>query len=220
MLIFTQVLAFEEVSSSKIPSPYGHTKDRSIASITHGRSQSQQLSSQRVPPSRAHQQGNRARAPSDPFIDATPSPVSRSAPSSYPSANPSVFLNSTPSDNDDFTSPFVGNNEDVAARYGGTDNEDEPEDYMRVWTSPDLTNPEILELLKLFPSFVSRRPLPRFPAQSAKQPDIEEGEDDLEGKQIQFGTGSMWVSSKQRSDGWEGNWWARFMLWWKRLLCC
>jgi hypothetical protein len=98
--------------------------------------------------------------------------------------------------------------------------DDDQEEFMRTWSSPDLTNPEILELLKLFPSFVSRRPLPRFPTPPPRQPDIEEGEDDAEGKQIRFGTGSMWVSAKQRSDGWEGSWWTRFILWWKRVFSC
>jgi hypothetical protein len=93
---------------------------------------------------------------------------------------------------------------------------------MRTWTSPDLANPEILELLKLFPAFVSRRTLPRFPTpQPGRAADIEEGEDDnMEGKQIRFGTGSMWISVRQRSDGWEGNWWVRFVLWWKRVFSC
>jgi hypothetical protein len=66
----------------------------------------------------------------------------------------------------------------------------------------------------LFPSFVSRRPLPRFPViPHSRHVDIEEGEDEgLEGRQLHFGTGSMWASSKQRSDAWKGGWWTRFVI--------
>ncbi|KAI0309033.1 hypothetical protein OF83DRAFT_1089351 [Amylostereum chailletii] len=34
--------------------------------------------------------------------------------------------------------------------------------YMRTWLAPDLDDPELLELLKVFPSFISKRALPRF----------------------------------------------------------
>jgi hypothetical protein len=98
--------------------------------------------------------------------------------------------------------------------------DDTDEQYMRIWTSPDLTNPELLELLKIFPSFVSRRPLPRFPIPTSRHVDIEEGDDEgIEGRQIQFGTGSMWVSSRLRSSGWAGGWWTRVILWWRRTFC-
>lgn len=97
---------------------------------------------------------------------------------------------------------------------------DDPDEYMRIWTSPDLSNPELLELLKVFPSFVSRRPLPRFPTPSSRHADIEEGDGEGgEGKRVHFGTGSMWVSSKQRSDEWNGGWWTRFILWWRKVFC-
>lgn len=50
--------------------------------------------------------------------------------------------------------------------------------------------------------------------------DIEEGEEERgEGKEIRFGTGTMWVSSKRRSEGYKGDWWTRFVLWWRRLFC-
>jgi hypothetical protein len=78
--------------------------------------------------------------------------------------------------------------------------------------------------LKFFHLFITRRSLPRFPVTSdpRRHADIEEGEDDRErgeGKEIRFGTGTMWVSSKQRSDGYQGGWWTRFVLWWRRLFC-
>ncbi|KAJ2917750.1 hypothetical protein MD484_g2634, partial [Candolleomyces efflorescens] len=157
------VLAFEEVSSSRLPSPYN--KDMGLAAL-HGRSHSQPLSHRT-----STIQPKRARAPSDPFLDASPS-VSRPTPS--PSAN-------TPTDTP--SSPFSGYGDDIMGQLVGGDptlDDDAQEEFMRTWSSPDLTNPEILELLKLFPSFVSRRPLPRFPTPPPRQPDIEEGEDDAE----------------------------------------
>ncbi|KAF9010541.1 hypothetical protein BDQ17DRAFT_1397237 [Cyathus striatus] len=104
---------------------------------------------------------------------------------------------------------------------GDMDYDEDNEEYLRVWTSPDLADPEILNLLNLFPSFVSRRHLPRFPLiTGSRNHDIEEGEEDgMESKIIHFGTGSMWTSSIQRGDGWEGSWWTRFVLWWRRLFC-
>ena len=98
--------------------------------------------------------------------------------------------------------------------------DDSEEQYLHVWTSPDLSNPEILRLIELFPVFVSRRPLPRFPVPQSRHVDIEEGEDEgLEGRQIHFGTGSMWVSSKVRTDSWEGSFWAMFISWWRKVFC-
>jgi hypothetical protein len=114
-------------------------------------------------------------------------------------------------------SPISITQDDISTYY-----DDEDEQYLRVWTSPDLTNPEILRLVKLFPPFISRRPFPRFPVpnNSSGQVDIEEGDDDgVEGRHIHFGTGSMCVSSKQRTDAWEGGCCTRFVMWWKRIFC-
>jgi hypothetical protein len=174
------------------------------------RSQSQPLPSFAV-----SVQPKRARAPSDPFLD-TPSASSRSALQSH---TPGF---ATPVEGR--SSPFTGFGEEILANTSIAGdlafNGEEETDYMRIWTSPDLTNPELLELIELFPSFVTRRPLPRFPAPPARLPDLEEGEDELEGKQIHFGTGSMWVSNQERGDGWDGSWWLRFVLWWKRMFSC
>ncbi|KAI6135740.1 hypothetical protein EV401DRAFT_2203345 [Pisolithus croceorrhizus] len=100
-------------------------------------------------------------------------------------------------------------------------NMEESEVHMRTWTAPDLSNPEYLSLLTVFPSFITRRPLPRFPvAKNPRVGDIEEGEDERgEGKEIRFGTGVMWVSSKRRSEGYRGHWWRRLVLWWRGLFC-
>jgi hypothetical protein len=108
----------------------------------------------------------------------------------------------------------------ISITHDDTVYDDADEQYLRVWTFPDLANPEILQLVKSFPAFVSRRPFPRFPVLNSRHVDIEEGDDDgLEARQIQFGTGSMTVSSKQRTDAWEGGWWTRFIMWWKRIFC-
>ncbi|KAF9568016.1 hypothetical protein CPC08DRAFT_485931 [Agrocybe pediades] len=213
------VLAFEEMPSSKMTaSLYGHRKDLSLRS-THSRVQSQPLPSQGTDVALSVQP-KRARAPSDPFLDA---PQSRSLGSSSHSPNSDSILASSgtdvepppPSPN---VAPDGGTFPSALEDMYGDDNEE----YLRVWTSPDLSNPEILRLLDLFPAFVSRRPLPRFPVPKVRHMDIEEGEDeDLEGRtaSIRFGTGQMWLSSKQRSESWEGSWWTKFVMWWRKLFC-
>lgn len=213
------VLAFEETPSPKTSgSLYGHRKDSSLP-VLHSRAVSQPLPSNQKPyEAAASVQPKRARAPSDPFLDA---PQSRSIASSSQSTNAESLLSSSKPHAEDISNsvPRYGDNaipplqEDVIY-------DDDDDQFLRTWTSPDLSNPEILQLLELFPPFVSRRPLPRFPVSHSRHVDIEEGEDEgLEGRQIHFGTGSMWVSSKQRSDAWEGDWWTRFMMWWRRLFC-
>jgi hypothetical protein len=64
--------------------------------------------------------------------------------------------------------------------------------------------------------------MPRFSVsgRSGRQPDVEEGDDEGgEGTRIRVGTGSMWISTKERSEGWEGGWWERFVNWFRRVLC-
>ncbi|TFK44372.1 hypothetical protein BDQ12DRAFT_672864 [Crucibulum laeve] len=222
--ILKGVLAFEEASSSKTHSPvYDHRKVTRLSTI-HSRSQSQPLPSDQKPFTVATTvQPKRARAPSDPFLD-TPPPLSHSvaSSSSHSSANTAALLAISVPDGEEPSSPTsaFGDDPPPSGRGEFTYNDDDGE-YLRVWTSPDLTNPEFVELLQLFPSFVSRRPLPRFPTSTIpRHHDIEEGDDDgMEGKLIRFGTGSMWVSMKERSDGWEGGWWTRFILWWRRIFC-
>jgi hypothetical protein len=94
---------------------------------------------------------------------------------------------------------------------------------MRIWTSPDLPNREFLQLLKVFPTFITRRATPRFPNHASD----EHSPTDLEAGQgfsaavgdIQVGTGKMWVSAQPRAKGWEGNWWTRFKHWWHQVFC-
>lgn len=88
--------------------------------------------------------------------------------------------------------------------------------YMRIWIAPDLSNVEYLALLQLFPAFVMRNPLPRFPVMKGRARDIEEGGDGARGE-IRIGTGNMWIGAKSRHPGWQGSWWTRFKLWLRTL---
>lgn len=93
--------------------------------------------------------------------------------------------------------------------------------YMRTWIAPDLPNVEYLALLKVFPSFVMRNPLPRFPVTKAVPArDVEEGGDTAEARnEIRVGTGTMWIGSQARRGGWQGSLWTRFKLWLRTLFC-
>ncbi|KAG6837516.1 hypothetical protein H0H93_008441 [Arthromyces matolae] len=212
-----QVLAFEDFLSSKHSSSnVGLSPD---PAAVHSRSQSQPLPSDRKPPKiNSIVQPKRARAPSDPFLD-TPALSRQVAPAlSHSSAGATTALLSGPT-HDGITEESHSLEDNLTTSYNVGNGSGTDEDYMRIWTSPDLTNPELLELLKLFPAFVSRRPLPRFAGSNARHPDIEEGDDeDVEGNRIHIGTGSLWVSSRPRLDGWQGGWWTRFVLWWRRMV--
>jgi len=185
-----QVLAFEEITSPKSP----QRKQQPPLAAAHSRAHSQPLPSNQKHAEVAVQP-KRARAPSDPFLDAPNAP------------------------------PLTSNTEEEPPGFAATqedlfDDDDGEGPYLRIWTSPDLANPEIHALLKLFPAFITRRALPRFNASNTAQLDIEEGEDDSpEGQQIRFGTGLMWISSKERTGAWEGGWWERFLMWWRRIFC-
>jgi len=207
------VLAFEDVLSSK----NSHTSQGIFPDSTiHARSHSQPLPSEQRSAITVYPK--RTRAPSDPFLD---TPVSlRSVVTTSSSGDTSTALGVLGSDRrEDLSSPTHEEHMPFASR-GELAFDDTDEVYLRIWTSPDLSNPELLDLLKIFPPFISRRALPRFPIPTPRHPDIEEGDDEgIEGKQIQFGTGSMWVSLRPRSSGWAGGWWTRIMLWWRRMFC-
>ncbi|KAJ6587111.1 hypothetical protein DFH09DRAFT_246142 [Mycena vulgaris] len=206
------VLAFEERPSSKrASSAVNYAVDD--ASLAHARSKSQPILSQATDsaPSRTVQP-KRARAPSDPFLD---TPALSSSLSSSPSSGTSALVTPTedaPPSNATFYADDPQQQSSLAF-------DDSDEEFLRIWTSPDLPNPEYIDLLRVFPTFLTRRALPRFPITSAPK-DIEEGFDvGDEGKVLRFGTGSMWVSSIPRGDDWEGGWWTRFCLWWKQVFC-
>jgi len=205
--ILKGVLAFEEVPTSRTSSTPGD-EEHPDASLIHSRSQSQPLFSEQKPTNTV--QTKRGRAPSDPFLD-TPM-LSRSVGSS--SSNATLLA----SDNsEEPLNPVLSLTEEIIRPRVEPPCDDSEEEYMRTWTSPDLTNPEYLNLVKVFPSHITRRTLPYFPTPKGPS-DLEAGLDDVaEGKQVRCGTGTLRVSSMQRSDGWDGGWWNRFVLWWRRL---
>ncbi|KXN91024.1 hypothetical protein AN958_03091 [Leucoagaricus sp. SymC.cos] len=187
------VLAFEEQPSSKhFGASYDSRKFSNLSPI-RSRSQSQALSSNAKPPPIPPSVGcsKRARAPSDPFLDTpTPSRSVATSSSNLPAATTGIRPSEEPA------TPATAFGDDVTIPLQFEDHEDEVErDYMRMWTSPDLTDPEILQLLNLFPSFVSRRALPRFPVTNTpRSRDIEYGEDTDESNRVRFGTGSILIA--------------------------
>ncbi|KAG6329452.1 hypothetical protein ID866_9637 [Astraeus odoratus] len=219
------VLAFEDAPSTNVISGYGSR----LPSSSHSRCRSQPLPSgndAQATPITVTSQAKRARAPSDPFLD-MPS-LSHSA--STQSSGATLPLVSSAGENaEDCVSPTT-----LHEQPGGDEGEqlslpplhsdfgmDESEVHLRVWSAPDLSNPEYLSLLTIFPSFITRRSLPRFPvSKNTRVADIEEGEEERgEGKEIRFGTGTMWVSCKRRGERYKGDWWTRFVLWWRGLFC-
>ncbi|KAI0374094.1 hypothetical protein BV20DRAFT_936483 [Pilatotrama ljubarskyi] len=222
------VLAFEETTSlSRSPSTNSSVQYNAFAPLSpiHSRSQSQPLpsesaaptSAKKTPPISSRTQTKRPRAPSDPFMD-TPA-----LSTSCSSANTGLSTASSSAADEPIT-PRTPNAEldDLFMRAPPGRDFCESDGYMRTWTAPDLPNPEFLTLLTLFPPFITRNTLPRFPVtRLADRPvDIEEGEVmDGERKVIKVGTGTMWLGTKRRADGWQGGWWTRFKLWLARVFC-
>ncbi|KAG8931146.1 hypothetical protein FRC03_010546 [Tulasnella sp. 419] len=93
---------------------------------------------------------------------------------------------------------------------------------LRIWTFPPyISNPEINSMLGLFPTFITKKPVPRFTALSTKGKNkdmlknLEEGGPtprELRGE-LKKGTGTFWVGESCRDDGWRGGFWARFKEW-------
>ncbi|KAI0305451.1 hypothetical protein B0F90DRAFT_1666348 [Multifurca ochricompacta] len=223
------VLGFEEspskrTSTSTLGSPIHNT-----SSPAHTRSRSQPLRLKLPVPTHRNlstQEGplaKRPRAPSDPFLD---TPALSHSYSSSPLSS-AVPLSASLSDTiEDPPSPITPPQEieDIfnprpTATYGPQEMDEES---MRTWTSPDLTNPEILQLLKVFPTFITSRATPRFPKSASPNlrpsPDLEAGQESS-AAEIRIGTGKMWVSTRPRANGWEGNWWTKFKNWWHQLFC-
>lgn len=202
-----QVLAFEEQPSGKhFGTTYGSTPPP-----LYPDAQSQHPISSESPP--LSDSGKQVRAPHDPFSD-TPPPLPLRSVGATSLAITAVKLSEEP------LTPTTATGYDISKVLPNNGGEqDMEEEYMRIWTSPDLSNPDVLQLLGLFPPFVSRRILPRFHGPAARPADIEGGEDASPRTRVRYGTGSMWISSKQRSDGWDGSWWTNFVHWWKRVFC-
>ncbi|KIK27963.1 hypothetical protein PISMIDRAFT_27801 [Pisolithus microcarpus 441] len=214
------VLAFEDVPSANSRSGFGYQSPSAHAFLSQYSPSGINVS---ATPTAMSTETKRTRAPSDPFLDMPPLSHSASTQSSN-TTTPHL-----PSGNEERAPPVIFNEQvdedgEVPMLLPPLRSEldmEESEVHMRTWTAPDLSNPEYLSLLTVFPSFITRRPLPRFPvAKNPRVTDIEEGEDERgEGKEIRFGTGTMWVSSKHRSEGYRGHWWTRFVLWWRGLFC-
>lgn len=213
------VLAFEDVPSASSKGGYGYQSPSAHAFLTQHSPSGINAS---TTPTAMSAETKRTRAPSDPFLDMPPLSHSASTQSSntttpHPPGNeeraPPVTFNEQVDEDGEVPMllPPLRSELDI----------EESDVHMRTWTAPDLSNPEYLSLLTVFPSFITRRPLPRFAvAKNPRVADIEEGEDERgEGKEIRFGTGTMWVSSKHRSEGYRGHWWTRFVLWWRGLFC-
>ncbi|KAK7692565.1 hypothetical protein QCA50_004195 [Cerrena zonata] len=218
------VLGFEELLSSRRSSSTPNSPYPTISRV-HSRSQSQPLPSQQLsapsypqksPPIISTTLPKRARAPSDPFLDTPPLSTS------YSSGNTTAQLSTSGSSTVDEPPTPVTPRDDPTDYFNSSAGRELPDldEYLRTWTAPDLSEPEYLNLLTIFPTFIVRHPLPTFPvpSKSRRFPDIEEGEAVVEErKDIRVGTGTMWVGPKTRSPGWQGSWWTRFKLWWKRL---
>jgi len=98
------------------------------------------------------------------------------------------------------------------------------EQHLRIWAAPDLSNPEYLSFLALFPSNISRREVPLFKTpnrKARKQHDIEAGPNHGEEKEgVECGTGRMWVGATDRSlTMMKGGLWDRFLSWWRSIFC-
>ncbi|KAF8124966.1 hypothetical protein EV363DRAFT_1177302 [Boletus edulis] len=218
------VLAFEEVPSSGAKCSFGSHLPSSSLSIGNSISISTPSTSRAPKPSPISMatHSKRARAPSDPFLDMPALSHSLPSASSYSSGvtipPPSIAEN--PEDGPPPQDPDVEEELQLAPLRSDVPSE-EDDVYLRIWTTPSLPNPEYLSLLTVFPSFITRGSPPRFPISShPRATDIEEGEEEgEEGKEIRYGTGSMWVSAKRRSDGYKGGLWTRFILWWRRVFC-
>ncbi|KAJ6499045.1 hypothetical protein C8R45DRAFT_1052068 [Mycena sanguinolenta] len=210
------VLAFEETPSNKRASSAIINSYTPPASTPHLRSNSQPITSiSPDPPASKTVQAKRARAPSDPFLD---TPALSGSLSSSPSSGTSALLVTPTTEDTPLPNASPTQSKSAAALYAD-DPFDEEDEFLRIWTAPDLPDPEYMILLSVFPGFITRRALPRFPVVSRPK-DLEEGLNvGGDERQLQFGTGTMWVGSIARADGWEGGWWTRFCLWWKQLFC-
>lgn len=163
----------------------------------------------------------RPRSPSDPFLD-TPA-LSRSIATSSSQSGTLHGHPRLPSDDS------ADNNEGTETTKKATTfvqpfRPDDDQPHLRVWITPELDNPELQALVSLFPNFISKQSLPRFPLNQTRtrrnEQTLEEGLADMTGerKEVSCGTGRIWVGEKLR-HGYRGSWWHRFTQWWGRLFC-
>lgn len=97
------------------------------------------------------------------------------------------------------------------------------EQNLRIWIFPDISNPELLSLLSLFPSSISRREVPLFkpPGSNSRKRDLEAGLGEGEEKEeVKCGAGRMWIGATERSlSTMKGGLWDRFISWWHSIFC-
>lgn len=161
----------------------------------------------------------RPRSPSDPFLD---TPTLSHSVASTASGTATLNSNNATTEADDRLTELPSNlNQQTKETFDPDEDNEGP--FLRVWTVADLGNPELQALISLFPDFLARHALPRFPIQASKgyMPDVEAGLNPIEERgEVSCGTGRMWVGRKMRSYGWQGRWWQRFTAWWRQLLGC
>lgn len=131
------------------------------------------------------------------------------------------------------------NGDDIDGNDDGEDAQDLTAPRLRLWTFPShITDPEIDDLLALFPSFLTgstgvknlRIPLVRpprkgddlesqIPSESSSWPIVfgihvpPEASDRF----VRPGTGRLWVSEELRLEGWRGSFWQRVAKWFRQL---
>lgn len=242
MLIFFKVLGFEDSSVSKRSDSWSRPGSSVGMYAEHSRSQSQPLpsmTSSQVKIIATTIQAKRTRAPSDPFIDSQMPGLSHSLassvstlPQSTPRQQPPTPISPSAESSTEGPTEMAGLVTPsflTPKHLGDADSEsDEGDEYIRVWTAPDLSNAEYLSLIKLFPAFVSARPLGRFPvsarvrARRGRPADEEEADDadiETENRDVKHGTGRMWAGSRLRRSVAVGGWWTRLMDWMRRMFC-
>jgi len=170
----------------------------------------------------------RDRTASDPFID-----PSRSQGSTL------VALGSSPPDNDTLAESEQAQWTPTRGRprmrhYTADLQSTFSEPHFRVWTFPNfISNPELQQLSALFPSFITKRSISRFPvgtsltSSSKTSPtprDLEEGimgftglEPSIGPGEIRVGTGKLRLSEQRRREGWRGSFWERMRQWFRNI---
>ena len=218
-----QVLAFE-VSTSATTRRRSQAATAAIASTTTTtKSATKPNVSARTPASATSPETGRNRASSDPFLDPYGQTNQRASPGSsniplVDPVTPPVLSRDLPLEDEGFAE---GDSDDE--EFHGTSGTVPPKDgYLRIWTMPDLSNPEIHAMLGLFPASVTRGAVPRFKSSKAARRKGGLDEEEMVGTTrdvVVVGTGKMWIGPQLRGDGWDGNWWVRLVGWWKRVFC-
>lgn len=100
----------------------------------------------------------------------------------------------------------------------------------RTWIAPgNLTDPELISLLALFPSHITKGTpkttrLPFVGPENARVDPVRaleearvDGQTTGKGVLEGVGTGRMWKGERLRGEAWRGTWWQRVKCWFSRL---